>query len=153
MSASKDDEFGLSAIAEEPERERTMLHWLGRHCRELREKRLVKTSEIVQWVHGRSGPLDISSLSNFENGKNWPQRLDAVIAAYAITCGVEDGRTLWRAALTDYVKLGGAPLPTRNPSHAQSSVLLSLEAAQRQTPYDGESRGTPTSTPKRQAKR
>lgn len=147
--ANSDDEKVHDVIPlSEPEPERTMAHWLGRRCRQLREDKGVKTSEIVQWINGRNGQLDVSSLSNFETGKTWPQKLDAIVAAYAVTCGVEDGRKLWRAALKDYVRLGGAPLPNRNPSHAQHSVLLALEAAQRIQPYDGESQDTPTSTPR-----
>jgi hypothetical protein len=118
---------------------RTMLYWLGRRLRELRKAKGVSVSSLVQWVEGQGRghgkPLDAGTVSNFETGKSWPRALDGLIAAYAAECGYEDGRKLWEEALANYMKFGGAPLPTRWPSSADRAVQLALEAARRKKPY------------------
>lgn len=129
----------------------TMRYWLARTLRQTRESRGVSRDAIRMLVPGRDGnPMDISTLSRFENGQTWPREIDALVPAYALLCGIEDPRELWKQALADWLAKGAAPTVGQL-SPALRSVMLAVEARQRQQPYDAESQGKPTSIPKKTA--
>lgn len=128
---------------------RTMCYWLARTARETRESvdPPVKTSTLAVLAG-----VDASTISRFEAAKTWPQKIDRVVAAYAAMCGIEDGRELWARALKDWRASGGAPaLEELGP--AQRALLLAMEAAQRKSPYDGESQSEPNATQKKRRTR
>lgn len=123
---------------------RTMRYWLARTLRETRE-----TAGLERNTVANLAGVDGATISRFENGHTWPQQIDRIVAAYALLCGVDDGRDLWARALTAYRTNGGAPLlGDLNP--AQRALLLALEASQRSRPYDAESQEEPSATDRRQ---
>lgn len=134
----------MDGTSDGAEKGRTMRYWLGQTLREARQARGIKLIDIARLADYS----DASALTRFENDETWPNRLDLVIAAYAYMCGIEDGRELWESALKRWRRSGSAPtLGELTP--AQRAVLLALEAARRQSPYDGGSRSEPTATPKK----
>lgn len=124
---------------------RTMNFWLGRLLRELREERRVSRSQIAPHVPGREGkPVDVSTLSRFENGDTWTPSPDATVAAYARMCEA-DPRELWVRAANDFLRKGAAPIAGRQLTPQERALYLAEEARLRTQPSDGESPGKPTS--------
>jgi hypothetical protein len=135
---------------EDEDPQRTYNFWLGRTLRELRDSKKIARSEIAWHVPGEKGkPIDVSTLSHFENGKTFTRTPDSTVAAYALLCGVDDARDLWAEALRQWIKLGGVPMTGRNLTPAVRARLLAQEASQRTAPYAVESQDKPTSIRKR----
>lgn len=123
-----------------------MNFWLGSLLRDLRRERKISRSQIAPHVPGREGkPVDVSTLSRFENGETWTPSPDATVAAYARMCAA-DARELWVQAANDFLKKGGAPVAGRKLSSAERAMYLAEEAALRTEPYSDESQDKPTST-------
>jgi transcriptional regulator with XRE-family HTH domain len=119
---------------------RTMRYWLSCTLKEVRERAGQKPKTVAELAG-----VDASTISRFENNQAWPQKIDRMVAAYAMLSGVDDGRDLWHEAVERFRAQGGAPV-LGELSSAQKSLRLALEAAQRQSPYGDESPSVRTST-------
>src|SRR5690349_19695443 len=97
-----------------PEKARTMNYWLGRRLRLAREAANLSRRQLAAYIPGRKGePVDVSTLSRFENGETWTPHPDVTVATYGLLCEV-DARTLWREAAADFIELGDTPVAGRS---------------------------------------
>ena len=103
---------------------RTMLYWLARACRELREAADVKPGDVAAVVR-----IDTGTVYRFEKAERLPHKIDQLIAAYAYLCGIDDGREIWQTAVEDWMTKGGAPF-LGEPTGPALAVRLALEAHQ-----------------------
>lgn len=126
---------------------RTILYWIARTCRELRDRRNIHVRDIAAVVQ-----VDQGTVYRFEKAERMPQKVDQIVAAYAYLCGVDDGRDLWATAIHDWKTKGAAPF-LGDLTGPGAAVLLALDARQiteqarhkATLPRDGESRAKPTS--------
>lgn len=142
----------MSGEATTPTHTRTMRYWLGRTLRETREAARdeggheLALYQIALYLRDSGIQISEATLSRLEtDSTGWPRKdLDAIVAAYADLCGIEDPRDLWRRALDSWVSRGGIPaLGIITPY--RSATILALEARQRSQQRAGESRSKPTS--------
>ena len=82
----------------------TMLYWLARAAKELREE-----AGRMQVHIAATMSIDQSSIYRFEQGRAWPRQTDLMIAAYAEDLDVADARDIWRRALDMWEAQGQAP--------------------------------------------
>ena len=112
-----------------PEKARTMNYWLGRRLRMAREAVGLSRRQLAAYIPGRKGdPVDVSTLSRFENGETWTAHPDVTVATYGLLCEV-DARALWRDAADDFISMGDTPVAGRSLSSAERALLLARDAA------------------------
>jgi transcriptional regulator with XRE-family HTH domain len=85
-------------------RKDTMIYWLARAARELREANDRKQVHVAAELS-----MDQSSIYRFETGESWPRHTDVVVAAYAADLDIEDPREIWELALRLWNEEGQAP--------------------------------------------
>lgn len=93
--------------------EDTMLYWLAQTAKELREQAGRKQVHIAAAMS-----TDQSTIYRFEQGRTWPRRTDALIAAYADDLDIEDPRDIWNHALQLWLERGDAPSVETGPTEA-----------------------------------
>lgn len=84
----------------------TMIFWLAQAAKQLRENHEPQRRQ----VHIAAAlSIDQSTIYRFEQGETWPQRTDAVVAAYAEDLGIADAREIWELALQLWREEGDMP--------------------------------------------
>jgi len=73
---------------------RTMILGLAATC--IAARKSTKTS--VASIAATAG-VSASTIHKFERGRTWPQRVEAIVHAYAVASG-EEARELWKDAAT-----------------------------------------------------
>lgn len=79
----------------------TMIQTLGEVCRDLREYAGLAHSRVGYHLGVEDKGKGETSLRRFEKGEVQPQRLDAVIQAYADEIGISPA-AIWREAVKQY---------------------------------------------------
>lgn len=138
----------MSGSGTKPEQTRTMRYWLGRTLRETRNAAGKDLLDISQELRRNGLSTTEPTVSRIETSPGWPRDLDAIVAAYAEVCRIEDPRDLWEKALGAWISRGGIPyLGSLTPE--RSAELLALEARKRSLQRAGESQAKPISSRKR----
>lgn len=87
-----------------PAAENSMLFWLARAAKELREAADRKQVHIAASID-----KDQSTIYRFEQARAWPRQADLIVAGYADDLDIDDARTIWRRALELWEAEGNAP--------------------------------------------
>lgn len=81
-------------------------YWLGKAAREVREE----ADGTLPSIASKLGRRGIAGLERFERGQTLPQRLEQVLAAYALEAELEDPREIIVRAMRDWFQGGGPPV-------------------------------------------
>lgn len=80
------------------------LFWLGEAARQLREEHGLGPSAVSARLGVREATVE-----SFEKAKNMPRDLEALLAAYAAVCDLDDPRDIVRDALRLWYECGEGP--------------------------------------------
>lgn len=84
-----------------------LIAWIAEACRTAREIAKVSQADV-----GRFAGLARSGINRFEGGRAWPKDPARIVKSYAMLCGFDDSRDLWRIALLMWTQYGSdAPAP------------------------------------------
>lgn len=102
--------------------EDTMIFWLARAARTLREQAGRKQVHVAAELG-----IDQATIYRFEEGTRWPRHADDIVAAYARDLDIDDPREIWRLAVDMWLEHGEAPMSEDvTTPRAESGQVLEL---------------------------
>lgn len=112
MTARRQDPPAEGSAAEG----REIVYWIAKAAEQIRTEAKVEAEGVAHLasMHPRT-------ITRFENLETFPEQLDEVAAAYAIACGLEDERIIYRRAVELWYEKGSSALPTSRAAQTATS--------------------------------